>query len=661
MQAPGSDSDSHPAYRPEIDGLRAVAVLAVVAFHAFPTYAAGGLVGVDIFFVISGFLISSIIIRGLQRGRFSYLDFYVRRVRRIFPALLLVLLCCLVAGWFTLYDREFAPLGKHIAGGAGFVANFVLWQETGYFDTQAQFKQLLHLWSLGIEEQYYLLWPLFLALMWRASHRLLPLIAGLLLASFALNVYMVEDHLRETFYFPVTRFWELMIGSLLAYASLGSGPLARGTAALANDRRIAEPLAWTGLLLLGIAMAITSDRSLFPGWYALLPTLGAAALIAAGPANTVSRLLLTTKPMVFVGLISYPLYLWHWPVLSFARIYSSDVPSRGLRFGLVLLSLLLAWLTYQFCEKPVRNSRQPRTVWLLLLGMALLGGAGLAVYGGDGVPSRGVNDRKATELALLRTAERSETELRTVTYRPDSCSGMGFEAVVERFCERYGRADGPTIVLWGDSHAWAWAPVFYKMAGERGWQVVRFSIGGCPPLLTARRAGSEGAVTSCYDFGLGRKFVAAIGSLQPRHVYWIGYWSLYAPEGTIATPEDANGGVDALGQQLQQTLAALPQVPVTLFRTSPLLLNNQARGLLRGVKIAPTVAEHRAREAGADQAIGGLSAADGRLVVFDPAVLACREVCGAVQDGTLMFFDAGHVSAQGALRYESQLSADFTR
>jgi peptidoglycan/LPS O-acetylase OafA/YrhL len=199
-----ADSADHIRYRPDIDGLRAVAVLAVVAFHAFPQYAAGGLVGVDVFFVISGFLISGIIYRGLSAGRFSYVEFYVRRTRRIFPALFTVLACCLAAGWWLLFDTEYKALGKHVAGGSAFISNFVLWGESGYFDSQARFKTLLHLWSLGIEEQFYLVWPLLLAACWRFAHRLLPLVCALLLASFAWNVLTVAETPRITFYWPHT-------------------------------------------------------------------------------------------------------------------------------------------------------------------------------------------------------------------------------------------------------------------------------------------------------------------------------------------------------------------------------------------------------------------------------------------------------------------------
>lgn len=649
-------ANEHLVYRPDIDGLRAVAVLAVVAFHAFPQYAQGGLVGVDVFFVISGFLISTIIFRGLAAGRFNYVEFYVRRIRRIFPALFAVLAACLIAGWLLLFDQEYAAVGKHVAGGSVFISNFVLWSESGYFDSQARFKTLLHLWSLGIEEQFYLLWPLLLALTWRFTRRLLPLIAVLLVASFVCNVATIAETPRVTFYWPHTRFWELMIGALLAWLMLQQR--VRLSATAANAASIA------GAALLLMALAVISERSLFPGWLALLPTCGAALLIAAGPAGVVNRWLLMWKPMVFVGLISYPLYLWHWPLLSFARILNSDStgPGRLERAALVVASFALAWLTWRFLEAPVRTSPGRRPAVALLVLVAAVGLAGWTVFVQGGLPGRAINATRATERALLDDAERQEARLRQDIYRPDSCEGLGLPADTLRFCESFGRRGDALIVLWGDSHAWAWAPVFYKIAREHHLHVVRFSVGGCPPLLEARRGGSEGALTSCYRFGTGEPYVAAIRQLAPHHLYWIGYWNLYAPPGVIEappTPAGAADGSSVLASQLLATLSALPpDLPITLFRTTPVLLDNLRRGLIRGVRIEPTVAEHAERGRLANLALDQAAAAHANVSLFDPAATACIVRCLAVWHNTVMYFDAGHISAQGSLLFEDILLRD---
>lgn len=211
----------HPKYRPDIDGLRAVAVLSVVGFHAFPLFVKGGFIGVDIFFVISGYLISIIIVGSLERNSFSFIEFYSRRIKRIFPALLLVLIACFAFGWDALLADEYKQLGKHIAGGAGFISNFLFWGDSGYFDNAAETKPLLHLWSLGIEEQFYIIWPLLLWLAWKKRFNLLTITIAVVVISFALNIGEVKgDDAVAAFYSPQTRFWELLVGSVLAYMTM---------------------------------------------------------------------------------------------------------------------------------------------------------------------------------------------------------------------------------------------------------------------------------------------------------------------------------------------------------------------------------------------------------------------------------------------------------
>ena len=211
---------THPQYRADIDGLRAIAVLSVVGFHAFPSWIQGGFIGVDVFFVISGFLISTIIIGNLEKNSFSFIEFYSRRVKRIFPALLLVLIACFVFGWFALFADEYKQLGKHVAGGAGFVLNFLLQNESGYFNNAAETKPLLHLWSLGVEEQFYIIWPLLMWFAWKQHLNMMKIAIAIGGISFVLNIYEVHNDIVAAFFSPQTRFWELMAGSVLAYVTL---------------------------------------------------------------------------------------------------------------------------------------------------------------------------------------------------------------------------------------------------------------------------------------------------------------------------------------------------------------------------------------------------------------------------------------------------------
>lgn len=389
----------HPAYRPDIDGLRAIAVAAVVLFHAFPTALPGGYVGVDIFFVISGYLISSILIKSLQTSQFSLADFYVRRVRRIFPALIVVLAATLLAGWWLLLPGEYRILGRHAAGGTVFLSNFILWREAGYFDATAETKPLLHLWSLAIEEQFYIFWPLILAAAWRLRQR-----AGIVLticasASLAWSIASVQINPVAAFFSPISRAWELLAGAALAYASLFGRLLFGHACPTAIDRwlfRLDAPryrhlASLLGILLISIAVVCYQQKTPFPGLAALLPVLGAVLIIGAGPDAIVNRLWLSRRWMVAIGLISYPLYLWHWPLLTYPRLIAGEAGLPPLATtGLVLLSMVLAWLTYALVETPIRHSAGSRRQLIggLCGVMALVGVSAVAIHALKGLPNR---------------------------------------------------------------------------------------------------------------------------------------------------------------------------------------------------------------------------------------------------------------------------------
>jgi len=394
----------HPKYRPDIDGLRAIAVLSVVVFHAMPKTLKGGFVGVDIFFVISGYLISTIILQGVRTNSFSFVEFYVRRIRRIFPALIVVLATSFIFGWFALTADEYRDLGKHIAAGAGFVSNFVFWNEAGYFDKSAELKPLLHLWSLGIEEQFYIFWPLLIWLGWKYRTSAAFLILAVMALSFVANVWEIRHDRDGAFYLPQARFWELAVGGFLAWLEIES----RGKATLWNrvllrrfDCGSTLPSRWRiswqvadGLSIFGLGLIIFAlfaiDRHLsFPGFWAVIPVVGAAAILAAGANAAVNRFILARREMVWVGLISYPLYLWHWPLLSFVTIVESKLPADGIRLALVIAALLPAWLTYRFIERPLRFGGRENLRAAALSGViAIVGCFGLGTYWFGGLAFR---------------------------------------------------------------------------------------------------------------------------------------------------------------------------------------------------------------------------------------------------------------------------------
>ncbi len=390
-------------YRSDIDGLRALAIIPVVFFHAFPEFFAGGFIGVDIFFVISGYLITSILMIEAQEQRLSIKNFYARRVRRIFPALALVLFVSLAFAWIMLTPPEYQRLGKHAAGGVGFISNFMFMKEVGYFDPAADTKPLLHLWSLGIEEQFYIVWPLLLWFLVRKSWRTGWVFFGLAFTSFVINIGWIDFNSTFVFYSPLTRSWELILGALVATQSINPN-----TAVAALIDRFKSLISLIGVFLLITGFCLIDEKSVFPGWYALLPTLGAVFLIASGRDAFINKNLLSNRLLVWIGLISFPLYLWHWPLISFARIIYAELPPLQIRYILIITSFVLAWLTYEFLEKPIKRFKFTRKIlWTLVLILFLIGLTGHLINKNKGIPSRHFDLLNADPGSLVLGADRS--------------------------------------------------------------------------------------------------------------------------------------------------------------------------------------------------------------------------------------------------------------
>jgi peptidoglycan/LPS O-acetylase OafA/YrhL len=456
-------------YRPDIDGLRAIAVMLVVNFHAFPEAMPGGFIGVDIFFVISGFLITGIIVRELDLQRFSLLAFYNRRIRRIFPALIVVLAATLVLGWLWMLPAAYAQLSSDVFASAAFFANIALLLQSGYFDIESGRKPLLHLWSLGIEEQFYLFWPLILMLAARLRLSLLATASVIGVASFVLNVALIGSNPVATFYLPFTRAWELLAGAALACSWSGISQ----TDAASNWR------AGVGLALIAVAAAALDTKSAFPGWWAILPVAGAALLLSA-PAAWWCRTVLASRPLVWIGLISYPLYLWHWPLLVFFAIIKFaplTLPEREL---ILLLSAVLAWLTYWLVESPFRFGRpSPIKLAGLCAGMVLV-----ALAGGVVMQGRGFDFRLPPEIRAMANVPTQASQWRIHQCLLDLSQEMSF---AETCVDRDRR---PLVFVWGDSTAGALIPGLRKAQQTRDFGIAQFTSSSCPPALNADIAGT---------------------------------------------------------------------------------------------------------------------------------------------------------------------------
>lgn len=506
---------SHPKYRPDIDGLRAIAVLSVVVFHAFPGLMKGGFIGVDVFFVISGYLISTIIFENLDKGTFSFTEFYARRIKRIFPALLLVLIASYTFAWFALFADEYKQLGKHIAAGAGFVSNFVLWGETGYFDTSAETKPLLHLWSLGIEEQFYIVWPFLLWLSWKRKFNLFIVTIIVALISFVLNIKGVKTDFVAAFFSPQTRFWELLSGSLLAWITLYKNGACHSVklkvdkwlvAAIyrnkikSDGKTSSNVLSFIGLFLLAYGFLLINKNFTFPGIWAVIPVLGAVMIIAAGSKTWINRKILSHKVAVWIGLISYPLYLWHWPLLSFARIVESGLPDVNIRLLAVVLSIFLAWFTYVVVERPIRLGKHGKTkVTFLVLLMIIIGSVGYYTYHKDGLGFRTQDredfidyfensypDRRYFKKINLSVEWRSECAFfngKKYLKQGYLEGGVTHSKPVEQIdssCYERDFSFDKSVLIWGDSYAQTLSSGIVAFV-PKNWQVLQIASSACKP------------------------------------------------------------------------------------------------------------------------------------------------------------------------------------
>lgn len=511
-------------YRPDIDGLRAAAILLVLFYHAFPRVLPGGYLGVDVFFVISGYLITAICMSELKSGAFSTLDFYNRRAVRILPALILVLVSTWLLGLALLPADDFQRLGKHIFSSAFFFSNFMLLSESGYFDLSSLYKPLLHLWSLAIEEQFYLLWPLVLAIFLRFKASIFKIaLMVLILSSLVLNIVLKHYNPEMAFYFTPSRFWEILIGVFVAQQKIPS---------IDSPRR--AYLSAVAVVLILLSLFMTSR--FIP--VAIFSTCGTGLLIYLQGGTAVHRLL-SWRPLVYIGRISYPLYLWHWPLLSFAYIvYPSEVPIAVV-FSILVSTFVLAALTNSMVEKPVK-------IWMLYLqkksrygpiGVALLflsvvGLAGFATSRGNFLTSEQLKSKPLID----------HYSQYSITWKCFVDADFGLQDLPKECVEKIGSSK---VFVWGDSysaHTIQGLEKFFYMHNS-SFSVAHLSASLCPPILGINVPGRR----SCREFN---DFVFQnLQRVPPDVVILIANWKMalgYLPkqapfDGLLATVEKLEG------------------------------------------------------------------------------------------------------------------------
>ncbi|MGD0864465.1 MAG: acyltransferase family protein [Rhizomicrobium sp.] len=639
-------------YRPEIDGLRALAILPVVLFHYGLGPFRGGFVGVDVFFVISGYLIAALIHGEMQDDRFSIAKFYERRIRRIFPALFAMLAVVSVAAVLILFPYDLVRYAKSLLATAGFASNFEFWSETGYFDVAGAEKPLLHLWSIAVEEQFYLLFPPVL-LAFRRSAWLLAAVGVIFAASFALGIWGVAHAPSATFYLLPARAWELMLGALLALGAIP--PLA--------NRAISEALAAIGLLLIGYAVVAFTAEMPFPGPAALIPCAGAALVIYATQCSeTWTGKALSWRPVVFVGLISYSLYLWHWPIFVLARYFAFRSLTTIESVGLIGLSFALAVLSWQFVEKPFRT-RAIRVSRRHLFAGAAGAMAATAACAMFAVSDGGFPERLRPDVRAI-LAEENDHEPRI-----DRCFGLSAQDLREnRLCRVGGGAASPTYLLWGDSHADAIMPAVEDVASRSGRVGLFAGAASCPPLLGVDRLDVPGCRAfndEALKIALRRNISEVILEARwGKDAEGSTYGSephgrvVFVDDFSTATPEADNRAVFARG--LERTVSALvnarkkvvivASVPEIGWAVPPVLARLRFADNFGTPSLAKSLYLQRQNFVLGE--LAHLKATYNVTIVYPDRILCPAASCVVALNGLPIYRDEHHLTVKGAKQLE---------
>ncbi len=664
------------SYRPDIDGLRAIAVLMVIAFHAFPDWVPGGFIGVDVFFVISGFLITHLITNGLTKQNFNLRSFYASRVRRLFPSLILVLLACQILGWFALLSDEYKSLGKHISAAALLIPNWLMWSESGYFDYAAYTKPLLHLWSLGVEEQFYLFWPLSLCLVFKYKLNAIRITSVLLLGSLLLNLLMVEKYASATFFLPFTRMWELLAGGLLALVLQTAFLDARSVKAkLFSNAFKLQALSVLGLFLLLLSVIFIDQDQPYPGSWALLPVVGTLLIIAAGNQSWFNQSVLSNRVLVGIGLISYPLYLWHWPLLSLARILEQSQPDMVIRLLCIGIAFGLSLLSYYFIERPIRfGSNLKAKTYILIALMSLTASLGFVTYMSDGFKSRFMNEKIELQTADLAFNIPTSTDW----YCGDS-SNEGPRCL--------SSGPDPSTVVMGDSHALTIYAGLVELFKSRGQAIGLYGgSDGCPPLLNVVIQDLGGDTRNCLKKG-SQAILRVIKDPAIKHVILTSRGPMYTTGKGFGDVESSQFGTwvlhfegedrglrsneEVFHRGLANTLDALlaANKKVTFLHDVPELgfdIRNcfSFRPLVISSKVMDPCAVRKTdfleRTESYRAGVNQILAERPDIKVIDLARALCdEEWCFGSKNGVLFYMDDDHLSLRGAEYVVRQLSGKF--
>ena len=632
-------------YRPEIDGLRMIAVLSVMFYHAgFPGFG-GGYVGVDIFFVISGFLITAIIAREVDAGTFTYREFYERRARRILPALFVVCATSAMAAWFLLSPGQMRHFGQSLVATMGFGANIYFYLTSGYFSRGIHTLPLIHMWSLAVEEQFYVVFPILLVLVARFAPRArLALVAAIFVVSLGASIAVQTSHPLENFYLVPLRAWELMAGSLLA---LGEGHV-RGWAQ--RHRAAADVVAWAGLAAMAVPIALYTNQTVFPGLAALPVVLGTAAFIGASTGGGSARALMALRPFVYIGLISYAAYLWHQPLFAFAQVWTGEALDYPVKIALVAVTLLLASLSLVIVERPFR--RKDRVSRLAIAVVSIGGMAGFALLGAllhlkGGFPSRFSPEQNALAATMTISPERETCHTWGMNYRKpaDAC--------------RYGGSDVRWAVL-GDSHGIELAHALSEQLEPQGKGLVHLTFSGCAPAyrLAFDNPGCPEWTREAVDWVAAQRTIADVLLVYRHPQYLHGDQTESYPDVPrdfphLVPPLPADAARSAYWNSLEAELAALTGAGKRVWLVAPVpdlpAPVEQFIFTPRGRGSGPISREwYERRAAPIRDRLRILADRYGAQFVDPAAVLCTARGCDWRRDGRSLYFDDNHLSLDGA-------------
>lgn len=501
-------------YRKDVDGLRAVAVLPVILYHAGISTFSGGYVGVDIFFVISGYLITGIISAEIAEGTFTVSNFYVRRIKRIFPALYFMIFVSVILSGFLLLPEHFRNFGKSVIATVFFSSNFFFWKQSGYFDEAAETKPLLHTWSLGVEEQFYIIFPLFLLFLYKNRQNIKLAVAAVFAVSLALGIFLTYRKPEMSFYLLPTRAWELMLGAMLSL----------GVFRKVENRYAADAVSLLGAAMIAASVMFFNTATPFPGYSALLPCVGAALIIYAGEGSILGRVL-SFRPLVFIGLLSYALYLWHWVFFSFRNYYKNIAGDAFFMDNLFIIAVtfLFAIVSYYFVEHPIRRKKFPVPPKLFRISaavMLLFTIIGTVVYKTDGMPFR------------MPDSVNVVTDVKESRYRSTDCYYRDpMKADIDNLCRMGDKKNKPTFIIWGDSHALSLTDGMDKYARANGITGVFAGKSACPPLRLVRILIND-VPTNCRQFN-DIIFKDVASDKDMKNVFLVGRWEVYSGKPTL--------------------------------------------------------------------------------------------------------------------------------